>query len=129
LGCRIRYLVSHGGRLVTYRAVEFVQVTNLLPNRIGRRLHKVAADEAGNLCGVGVGLRGLRVEILKIDLSGNLLLQSRIVVAREPVDYGVAFLPGATLPFGFDEAMGLDTGERHWEEPCILHEVARPPFW
>ena len=79
--------------------------------------------------GVGVGLGGLRVESLTIDLRGNLLLQSRIVVAREPVDYGVAFLPGATLPFGFDEVKGLDTGERHWEEPCILHEVARPPFW
>ena len=79
--------------------------------------------------GVGVALRGLRVESLKIDLRGNLLLQSRIVVAREPVDYGVEFLPGATHPFGFGEVMDLDTGERHSEELCVFHEVARPPFW
>ena len=77
-----------------------------MPNRIGNRLHKVAADEAGNLCGVGVGLRGLRVESLKIDPGGNLPLEVRFVVAREPVDYGVELLPGATLPFGFGEVMG-----------------------
>ncbi len=77
-----------------------------MPNRIGNRLHKVAADEAGNLCGVGIGLRGLRVESLKIDLGGNLPLEVRFVVANEPVDYGVEFRPGATLPFGFGQVMG-----------------------
>jgi hypothetical protein len=102
---------------------QFVQVADLLHERILDLLHPIAIDRAGDLGRVRVDPWRLGEERLEVDVLVDPLLQCLFLVAREQVDYGMNLNLRTTLPLCLGDAMRVHARERH---PEFLSSFSRP---
>lgn len=89
-------------------------------------LHANAADEASDLGDVRVDPRCAREESLEIYLLVDLMLQHLLIVAGEPVDDVMQFLPGTSLLLDLGEVVRIDAGEGHSKNSGVVHGLIAP---
>jgi hypothetical protein len=123
--CSIPQNLVHGlslGQLIH----ELVEVANVSHEVILDVLHANAADEARDLGDVRVDPWGAREESFEIYLFVDLILQRLFIVAGEPVDDVMQFLPGTSLLLDLGELMRVDAGEGHSKNSGVVHELIAP---
>lgn len=98
---------------------KLVEVAHLSCKRVFDVFDAVSADHAGNEGGVGME-GSLPEKSLESGFFIDQDLEPAVVMAGEPVDDLVQFLPGPALAFHFGDIVGIHGGKGHGGDPCVV---------
>ena len=98
---------------------QFVQISNLLCQRVLDIFHTMAADNARDEARIWVQ-GGFGKKAFKCRFFIDELLQLRVVKASQPFDDVIQFIPRPTLLRHFREIQWVNRRKRHLREALIL---------